>query len=41
VKDIALLSVTVIAFALLATNHCAVVYGLAGRPPRKLPKRSA
>jgi hypothetical protein len=34
VKDIALLSVSVIAFAVLVTIHCAIVYGLAGRPPR-------
>jgi hypothetical protein len=34
VKDIALLSATVVAFAVLVTTHCTIVYGLAGRAPR-------
>jgi hypothetical protein len=34
VRDIVLLSVTLVAFALLVTVHVAIAFGLAQRPPR-------
>jgi hypothetical protein len=34
VRDIALLSVTLLAFALLVTVHFAIAFGLLQRPPR-------
>jgi hypothetical protein len=34
VRDIVILSVTLVAFALLVTVHCAIAFGLVQRPPR-------
>jgi hypothetical protein len=34
VRDIVQLSITVLAFALLVTVHCAIAFGLFQRPPR-------